>query len=152
MNKWISVKDRLPEEEVPVLVTYLSYNTGEPIADSIAIFSEGEWYWYTDPDNDYIEQGPVIVEITHWVPLPEPAKEETEVVELCPHCEKENVYTGWNTETDGFVAVCSNCGNQIFLCSECLNESKHGHCNWIKTECGSSCYRGETVDKENSDA
>lgn len=82
MNKWISVKDRLPEEEVPVLVTYLSYNTGEPITNSIAIFSEGEWYWYTDPDNDYIEQGPVIVEITHWMPLPEPADDTTE--EPCP--------------------------------------------------------------------
>ena len=68
--RWISVEDELPETWKPVLVTYISYNDGEPLADMCAfIDGSGEWTW-----NDNAELAKV--PITHWMPLPEPPKEE----------------------------------------------------------------------------
>ena len=75
MSGWISVKDRLPEADVPVLVTYIGFNDNKPYSDGIAIWSQelngynGGWAWTLD----YSE---VTVEITHWMPLPKKPKEE----------------------------------------------------------------------------
>ena len=74
-----------------------------------------------------------------------------ESVEVCPHCESENIYPMWDTEVSGFVAVCKHCGKEIMLCDECihardgLNENACG-CDWHKTECGGECFRGITKD------
>lgn len=62
-----------------------------------------------------------------------------EAVEICPHCMSENTYHMWDVNEKGFVAVCSCCGKEIFLCDECihaedgLNENSCG-CDWHKTE------------------
>lgn len=70
--EWISIKDRLPECGIPVLVTYLGYNTGKQHCDGIAaVDSGGMWGWW---DGDDAEET-VIVYITHWMPLPNPPKE-----------------------------------------------------------------------------
>ena len=72
-----------------------------------------------------------------------------EAVEMCPHCESENVYPNWDVNEKGFVATCNNCGKEIFLCDECihhedgLNEGCCG-CDWHKTEYGGKCFRGIT--------
>lgn len=62
----------------------------------------------------------------------------TEAVEVCPHCGSENVYFDWNIESQGFVAKCKFCGQQILLCDECChapdNESRY--CDWHATENG----------------
>lgn len=36
MPEWISVKDRLPKEYVPVIVCYLGYGDGRPHSDGLA--------------------------------------------------------------------------------------------------------------------
>lgn len=73
-----------------------------------------------------------------------------EAVEVCPHCDSENVYPMWDTEVSGFVAVCKYCGKEIFLCDECrhtiLEDGEVHDCDWCKTECGGKCHRGCTKD------
>lgn len=66
-NKWISVKERLPEYDRKVLVTdvrdgYIS--TGE-------LMRHVEDYWYCED-----EMRLPTSEITHWMYLPEPPKED----------------------------------------------------------------------------
>ena len=55
---WISVKDRLPEGFQKVLVFW--YANGEPMVDTA--------FWSNGHSTEYWEG----VEITHWMPLPEP--------------------------------------------------------------------------------
>lgn len=61
---WISVRDRLPEDQVEVLVATRSKN-GVPNIDK----------GYLAIDH-FIHRGRA--EVTHWMPLPEPPKEENE--------------------------------------------------------------------------
>lgn len=74
------------------------------------------------------------------------AKDYYESVETCPHCDSENVYPMWNVNEKGFVAVCKHCGNEIFLCDECLHMDDNPlmNCDWCKTDCGGKCFRGTT--------
>jgi hypothetical protein len=60
--KWISVKDRLPEEEKEVLC-YLGNALGKGIV--VAFRRHGDWYF----------DGWKCPTVTHWMPLPEPPKE-----------------------------------------------------------------------------
>lgn len=60
-SKWISVEERLPEEEVQVLVY------GRIFMD-IGWILDGKWK--SEYINAYDDD-----EITHWMPLPEPPKE-----------------------------------------------------------------------------
>lgn len=70
LGDWISVKDRLPGNEW-VLVSLINKRTGHrwqiPI---VAECSTGTWLFYC-PDDDINNK----VEVTHWMPLPEPPKE-----------------------------------------------------------------------------
>ena len=77
MNEWISVKDSLPEIDTPVLVAYIGYNSHSLMRDGVAAIDlNGTWGWW---DGDCAEET-VCVEITHWMPLPEPP-EESEVTQ-----------------------------------------------------------------------
>lgn len=58
-QKWVSVKDRMPEENVPVLVWELQ---GFAYVD---VYKDGAWEVGT----------PNLAKFTHWMPLPEPPKE-----------------------------------------------------------------------------
>ncbi|MHC1600408.1 MAG: DUF551 domain-containing protein [Candidatus Methanospirareceae archaeon] len=75
MNKWISIKDRLPEYNVPVL----TWNKDYPVEiHAMLLFQHDDgWQWaaqeftwgLTDPecyavDDDYT--------CTHWTPIPDP--------------------------------------------------------------------------------
>ena len=63
--QWISVNDRLPEEE---LIEVLVLISGDGWHDyDIAYFALGKWH---DKYDDHVEG------VTHWQPLPEPPKEE----------------------------------------------------------------------------
>lgn len=89
--EWISVKDRPPEEAEPVNVTWVNHRPA-PYYSKIknveqtatAVYFGGKWYWYSNVCVDMLEeygQNAVDlldenIEITHWMPLPKPMKEE----------------------------------------------------------------------------
>ena len=66
MSKWVSVKDRLPENDTRVL----AYCKDRCIHDV-------KWRW---ADNAWYDKGSAAVYlagfVTHWLPMPEPPKEE----------------------------------------------------------------------------
>lgn len=64
------------------------------------------------------------------------------VTELCPHCMSE-VEMVWNTEVDGFKAVCPHCGKQLTLCDECRH-SGTGNCDYDKTT--DSCRHNKSAE------
>lgn len=65
MAEWISVKDRLPDCAEPVLI---SHSDGDMRYISIADIDPcGMW-----SDQNY----EIIYTVTHWMPLPEPPKED----------------------------------------------------------------------------
>lgn len=77
MSKWISVSDRLPENNEQVII--LDTNTKDfsgyaknkyccPDEVSGALFFDGIFY-SNGPDFDYPD---VFYYVTHWMPLPEP--------------------------------------------------------------------------------
>lgn len=69
-SPWHSVEEP-PKIGVPVLVTYIGYNTGEVRCDLLAAYDGIAWrYW----DIEMLEDE-VMVKITHWMPI-EPPKEE----------------------------------------------------------------------------
>lgn len=69
--QWVSVKDRLPDDGDTVLV--IGRKVGEMRFDipRISEYSGGEW-WADSGDYLICYSG---VEITHWMPMPEPPKE-----------------------------------------------------------------------------
>lgn len=80
-GQWYDVNEYLPKKTyytndrgndvyIPFFVTFLDYyDKVTPRCSSLAIYIDGEWRWAED-------EGDVLVEITHWMPLPEPAKRE----------------------------------------------------------------------------
>lgn len=58
--RWISVKERLPEDGKTVFVVCKDGFT------TMMLFRDGNWYWY----------GITYDSITHWIDLPQPPREE----------------------------------------------------------------------------
>lgn len=93
-QSWISVKDRLPEELTPVNVVWVSHNPQPyyskikdvPQSNATAVYFCGRWYWWDAVIIDWLseygqysrEESLVYkeIEITHWMPLPEPPEVE----------------------------------------------------------------------------
>lgn len=90
LPRWISVTERLPEERVLVNVLwvnrapepYYEKIKGIPFSDTACFYRE-RWYWdspavidllaeYGKDEFDLVDDA---VEITHWMPLPEPPEE-----------------------------------------------------------------------------
>ena len=71
MSEWISVKERLPETESPVLS--FGYWGGGP-QTAIGVYSPKFNTWYVIADIGTV----AFVCITHWMPLPSPPGEECE--------------------------------------------------------------------------
>jgi hypothetical protein len=65
--EWISVEERLPEPFVSVLV-YMPEERPLPTVHEGFLAREGMWY------ANHFDREPM--EITHWMPLPKPPKEE----------------------------------------------------------------------------
>ena len=86
-GKWIPVSERLPEELVPVNVTWVNRNP-EPYYAEIkdvpfactAVYYNGKWYWWSSVCTDYLEEYGEYnvdlvdndIDIVAWMPLPEP--------------------------------------------------------------------------------
>lgn len=86
-NGWIACSERLPEECVPVNVTWINRNP-EPYYAKIkdvpfsatAVYYNSKWYWYSSTCVDYLrEYGKndfdlidKDIDIISWQPLPEP--------------------------------------------------------------------------------
>ena len=73
--EWIPVKERLPQICTNVLVAgRMKYRWEHKYLQFVdkACFNEGEFF---ETDNDWYE-GQDEFEITHWMPLPQPPKEE----------------------------------------------------------------------------
>lgn len=73
-----------------------------------------------------------------------------ECVETCPHCEGENIYPNYNPIANGYKAICKHCGEEIFLCDECIHaaDNKEHRCDWHEMETGGRCFRGTTTLKK----
>lgn len=71
--KWISVKDRLPENDKRVLVTVKEvgyvYNEEEPYVSLDYRCLNGKWYF--DFENGQVCENDKVI-ITAWMPLPKP--------------------------------------------------------------------------------
>ena len=90
---WIPVTDRLPENNDPVNVTWVNHNPevyymgikDKPFT-ATAHYHRGHWYWYSSVTQDNLDEygtwTPDLVdkdvEITAWMPLPEPYEGVTE--------------------------------------------------------------------------
>lgn len=89
--EWISVKDRPPEEAEPVNVTWVNHCPAPYYSEiknveqtATAVYFGGKWYWYSvicvDILREYGRNEADLlhedIEITHWMPLPKPQKEE----------------------------------------------------------------------------
>lgn len=90
---WIPVTERLPENNDPVNVTWVNHNPEVYYMDikdkpftATAHYHRGHWYWYSSVTQDNLDEygtwTPDLVdrdvEITAWMPLPEPAKLEND--------------------------------------------------------------------------
>lgn len=78
MDRWISVKDKLPMIEDEYLITFTArYGRNLRTRPLIAICEYGEYkgqyYWNTDA-LEYSD-----IEVTAWMPLPAPYREEDDV-------------------------------------------------------------------------
>lgn len=87
---WIPVSERLPEELVPVNVTWINRNP-EPYYKDIkdvpfantAVYCNGKWYWWSSTCVDYLKEYGKCdwelvdkdIDITAWMPLPESYRE-----------------------------------------------------------------------------
>ena len=69
---WHDAKKDPPEDNIPVLVTFLGYNDKKPYNNEVAYIENGEWHWNCTDELVKVEtDGLVKVEITHWTELPE---------------------------------------------------------------------------------
>ena len=88
--QWISVKDRLPEKLEPVNIVWVNRKPERYYAEikdkpfvATGYYWNDKWWWYSATCEDYLaEYGrsdvdavDESIEITHWMPLPEPPKE-----------------------------------------------------------------------------
>ena len=109
MAEWIDVNERVPDENIRVLVTGMS---------------EYDNKIYTDIDTDRILNGKWVrwnELITHWQPLPEP-----------PRTQKEEIMTD-NEIIEALEHILSKAGHENHKCCiGCVNEKN------CKTECGAN--------------
>ena len=87
---WISVKDRMPDENVAVNIVWVNTDPESYYKDikdkpfvATGVYFRGEWYWWSSVVQDYLAEYGVgftdrmdeSIIVTHWMPFPEPPKE-----------------------------------------------------------------------------
>lgn len=90
-QRWIPVTERLPENTFPVNVVWVNHAPASYYAIckdkpfvATGIYHRDTWYWWSATTEDYLneygrcewDQVDGAIEITHWMPLPEPPKGE----------------------------------------------------------------------------
>lgn len=91
--RWIPVSERLPKDLEPVNITWVNHNPESYYADikdkpftATGVYFNGQWYWWSTLCTDILAEyghnyDDVIdddIEITAWMPLPEPYRESEE--------------------------------------------------------------------------
>jgi Protein of unknown function (DUF551) len=78
MSEWISVKDRLPEDGQDILYVVRDRGSEPYVMRGSRAYEAGTGYWWCDEDGEFDESGnePGFSTVTHWMPLPEPPKEQ----------------------------------------------------------------------------
>jgi Lar family restriction alleviation protein len=107
--KWISVKDRLPDEKGQFLVNYASGNGGksrEKQWTTVAYFlpnSNDKW--------ENAELGFKSSNVTHWAKISDIPKPEIEIpyIKNCPHCDNEIFVETFDTLKNSYVFKCYQC-------------------------------------------
>ena len=74
VDRWISVKDRLPEENILVLC-YARSTTGEGNDYFLGALAHGEFWFLKVNDIGHVSCPVLHWEVTHWQPLPESPKD-----------------------------------------------------------------------------
>ncbi len=70
--EWISVKDRLPEEDIVLTYDGFTIRSAEILYED-----ENEIVW--------LDGGVCFSNVTHWMPLPEPPKQQEKLGDFCPY-------------------------------------------------------------------
>ena len=73
VNQWISVEDKLPIEQGPVLC-YARSTTGEGNYRILGTLRNGE-FWFLQVDGTQLSFPCLHLKVTHWMPLPKPPKD-----------------------------------------------------------------------------
>lgn len=81
-NKWISVKDRMPEIDQVVVIRYGSDSNPCHAFGGRGWVSSDEWLWgkvdlgevYLDGDDEIVADDDY--QATHWMPLPDPPEQD----------------------------------------------------------------------------
>ena len=89
-GRWITVSERLPEDCVPVNITYVNHNPESYYANikdvpftATGVHYSDAWYWWSTTFTDYlaeygrcdVDMVDTDVEIIAWMPLPKPYRE-----------------------------------------------------------------------------
>lgn len=74
-NKWIRVEERLPEDNTEVLL-WCKGRAGQGTAYAVGCVSHGEFWFLKIHSPEYLSFPVLAYNVTHWMPLPEPPKEE----------------------------------------------------------------------------
>ena len=101
--QWIPCSERLPEDNVPVKITWINRKPEFYYAEikdvpftATGVYFKGKWYWYSSTVEDYLaEYGAAewdeieeamhnSIEVVAWMPLPEPWRGEDDAQQDCP--------------------------------------------------------------------